>query len=445
MRRLVEPKLREWRDAQRRKPLIVRGARQVGKTHSVEEFGRNCFENLVTIDLERNRPWHRVFLGNLDAGRILSELEILGGGKITPGKTLLFLDEIQSCPRAIMALRYLYEEYPALHVIAAGSLLEFALTDISFPVGRVQFLDMHPLTLAEYLWAIGKDAAAEIVLSPPQQFGESVHNLLLDEVRRYFFVGGMPESVQAYADTRSMQESFAVQQELCDSFRQDFSKYAPRADKYCLDAVFTGIARNTGRQIKYTRLAEGYSHPTIRRAFEILCMARLAQRVPSATPSGLPLGATASPKRFKALMLDIGLCQCLCGVKADAEYQKTDLLAIHEGAMAEQFAGQEMTVSQGSGLHYWAREVRGSSAEVDYLVAMNGQIHPVEVKSGPAGRLKSLHLLLESYPNCPQGLVLSSAPSAELPEQKIMFLPLYYAYAATRPDTHSLTVPSASS
>jgi hypothetical protein len=432
MKRLIESKLLDWKNSKRRKPLIVRGARQVGKTYSIDKFGREFFDNLVSIDLEKNRDWHAIFSGNLNPERIISELEIFLNIKIIPGKTLLFFDEIQSCPRAIMALRYFYEDFPELHVIAAGSLLEFAMKDISFPVGRVQYLEMYPLNFAEYLLAVGRDEATDVIMAKPRNISDSIHKLLLDELKKYCFIGGMPESVQVYVDSKSLQDSFSVHRELCDSFHHDFSKYAPRADTYCLDAVFTGIARNIGQQIIYTHLAEGYTHPTIKKAFNTLCMARVANKVQAANPSGLPLGATASSRRFKALMVDIGIWQHMCGINIETEYVKTDLLSIYQGAMAEQFVGQEMMISQNSDLYYWARQAKSSTAEVDYLAVIDGNIIPIEVKSGTAGRLRSLHLLLKSYSNCPFGLVFSSAPYSELPEQKLKFLPLYYAYTATK-------------
>lgn len=432
MKRLISDKLHAWVDSPRRKPLIVRGARQVGKTHSVLSLGEERFEELAVLDLERDRSLHRIFDKDLDARRLLSELRIVLDRKIEPGRSLLFMDEIQSCPRAIMALRYLYEEVPELHVIAAGSLLDFALADISFPVGRVQFLEMHPLAFAEYLWAIGRDQAAGTVLSPPGTVSGAVHESLLDDLRAYFFVGGMPEAVLAYARNRSIPDAREVHRELCESYRQDFAKYAPRADPYCLDAVFSGTARNVGRQIKYSNLAEGYSNPTVKRAFDLLCKAGVATRVPAASPSGLPLGASANPRRFKALMVDIGLMQHLRGLPMDLEYGKTDLLHIHEGDMAEQFVGQELLAAQGAGLFYWARQARGSSAEVDYLAVIDSEIVPVEVKSGPSGRLRSLHLLLDTYPNCERGYVFSTAPFAELPNQKLTFIPLYHAFQASR-------------
>jgi predicted AAA+ superfamily ATPase len=431
MKRLITPRLVAWKNSQRRKPLIVRGARQVGKTHSIKSFGEEHFDECATVDLERNRGWHRIFGDDLDARRILSELRVVLDKSIEPGKTLLFFDEIQSCPRAILALRYLYEEVPELHVIAAGSLLDFALSDISFPVGRVQFLEMSPLVFAEYLWAIGRDRSAEVVLSNPIRVPDSVHLSLLADLRDYFFVGGMPESVLAYERNRSVRDSRAVHHELCESYRQDFAKYAPRADPYCLDAVLAGTARQVGRQVKYTSLAEGYSGPTIRRAFNLLTKARVARKVPATNPTGVPLGAGASPLRFKALMVDIGLMQHLRGVPIDLDYAKADLLKIHEGDMAEQFVGQEMLVSQRADLYYWSRQAKSSTAEVDFLAVIGGSIVPVEVKSGPSGRLRSLHLLLDSYPNCERAYVFSTAPYAELPEQRLTFLPLYYALRAT--------------
>ena len=357
---------------------------------------------------------------------------MLTGKKIKPGRTLLFLDEIQACPRAIMALRYFYEESPELHVIAAGSLLEFALGDISVPVGRVQYLEMHPMTFTEYLWGIGNDAAADAVQGKPRPLPETTHRFLLEELKRYCFVGGMPESILAYASGKSLQEAFDVQKELCETYRQDFTKYAPRSDPRCLDEVFLAVAQNLGQQIKYAGLAESFSGPTIKKAFDLLCKARVIKKIPSCDPSGLPLGASASSKRFKAIMVDVGMWQHLSGMKSASEYVKHDLMSIYRGAMAEQFIGQEMMASQNSELYYWAREARGSTAEVDYLAVVDGAILAVEVKSGAAGKLKSLHLLLESYPHVGGGMVFSSGPYAQLPQQKLTFLPLYWVSSATR-------------
>ena len=431
MKRTVLQQLLAWKNQTRRKPLIVRGARQVGKTWSVTDFGRHHFDGSVHIvDLEKRPDYHRIFEADLEPKRILSELEVLLNARIVSGKDLLFFDEIQSCQLAIMALRYFYEECPELHVIAAGSLLEFAMQDLSFPVGRVQFMNMMPMSFPEFLLATGKDVAAEVVLSEPKPQPEAVHRMLLDELRRYLFVGGMPECVKANADTGSMRDAFDVQTELANAYRQDFSKYAPHADKRCLSTVFASVSRSIGQQIKYSHLAEGYTHKTIKKAFDVLCLAQVMRKVPAATPAGLPLGASASARKFKALMVDVGLMQHLCGMPIDIEYAKTNLLDIHLGAVAEQFVGQELLAAGQEELHYWARSAKSSTAEVDFLIVTDSVICPIEVKSGASGRLRSLHMLLETYPDCPRGYVFSTADYSELPEQKLVFLPLYYAYSS---------------
>jgi predicted AAA+ superfamily ATPase len=371
MKRFIDEQLEQWKGSPRRKPLILRGLRQVGKTWSVKAFGEKCFDETAVIELERNPAWRTVFEGDLNARRICADLEILTSQKIQPGKTLLFIDEIQSSPRAITALRYFYEEMPELHVIAAGSLLEFALKDISVPVGRIQFLQMYPLCFAEYLEAIGNRAAAALVLSPPGPVSQTIHEYLIGELRKYFFVGGMPESVQTYVNTGSLRESFEVHKELIETYRMDFAKYAPHADKLCLNNVFTTLSQSVGRQIKYSRLAEGYSNPTLKKAFELLCLAGVVRKIASVNPAGLPLAASASPGIFKVIMADIGLMQSLAGMSVDMEYAKSDLLQVYRGAMAEQFVGQEILVSQGGELYYWDRQAKSSMAEVDFLAVVS--------------------------------------------------------------------------
>ncbi|GAB6193912.1 ATP-binding protein [Desulfocastanea catecholica] len=424
MQRLAEKQIAGWKDSPRRKPLIIRGARQVGKTWLVENVLAKQFKSFVKIDLEKRRDLHPLFADNLEPRFILNHLE-LTTGRIIAGQTLLFFDEIQACPRALMALRYFYEEMPELHVIAAGSLLEFAFGQISIPVGRVQYLHMHPMTFYEYLLATGKEQMAEHTLNQPDDVAGSIQEIILKELRNYFFVGGMPECVKTYRDSGSMVETFQVQSEILDSYRDDFSKYTPHINTICLDAVFLGVAKSIGEQLKYTRLNEGYSSQMNRKAFDLLAKAKVIHKIPACDPSGLPLGATANPKKFKASMLDIGLMQRLCQVPVELELQQENLLVMYRGKLAEQFVAQELLAWHSSELFYWARESRGSSAEVDFLVVRQGKIYPIEVKSGPSGSLRSLHLMLEKYQNCPQGLVLYSGTSNKVSDQKLQFLPLY--------------------
>jgi len=424
MKRLLEKQLKQWKTSSRRKPLILRGARQVGKTWLVENVLAKEFDSFVKIDLEKRSDLHTHFQMSLDPKTILNHLE-LAVGRIIPGKTLLFLDEIQACPQAIMALRYFYEEMPELHVVAAGSLLEFAFGEISIPVGRVQYLHIYPMTFYEYLLAVDKEPMAEQSMAPPNGVDSSIQEMILEELRMFFFVGGMPECVKTWRDTGSMVETFQVQSEIIESFRDDFSKYKPHVDTACLDSVFLNAARNVGEQLKYTRLNDGHSGQSNRKAFDLLVKARVLHKIPSCDPSGLPLGATANQKKFKAALLDIGLMQRICQVPVELELQQENLLAMYRGKLAEQFVAQELLAWHGPDLFYWARETRGSNAEVDYLVVCGGEIFPVEVKSGAGGSLKSLHLMLGKYVNCPKGLVLYSGVYKRLEEQRLEFLPLY--------------------
>jgi predicted AAA+ superfamily ATPase len=426
MKRLIEQELVQWKMSPRRKPLVLRGARQVGKTWLVEQFLAKDFDECVKIDLEKRRDLHSVFGENLDPKQILNLLE-LATKKIIPGRTLLFLDEIQACPRAIMALRYFYEEMPELHVVVAGSLLEFAFAEISIPVGRLQYLYVHPMTFHEYLIALGKEPMAEEICKEPSTISHVAHEQILVELKNYFFVGGMPECVKTWRDTSSLHTVAEVQSEILDSYRDDFSKYTPRTDPRCLDAVLLSVAKSVGEQLKYTRLNETHTGPTNRKAFDLLTQARIVHKIAACNPSGLPLGATANPQKFKGVFLDIGLMQRLCQLPIDTEIQQKDLLAIYRGKLAEQFVAQELLATGSEPLFYWSRESRASNAEVDYLVVRDGKIYPVEVKSGAAGALRSLHLMLQTYPESPAGFVLSSRCYAQLPEQKLIFLPLYSA------------------
>lgn len=428
MKRIISEKLEAWKNYPRRKPLLIRGTRQVGKTYSILEFGKTFFEGKIhTINFEKNPEIHSVFDLNLDSRRILSEIELIAGEKITPGADLLFFDEIQECPKAIMSLRYFHEEIPELHLIAAGSLLEFALNNISFPVGRLQILNMFPLTFNEFLIATGKELLAEKINQPGSQFSESVINMINNEMYNYFIIGGMPECVDTFINTGSFIDVINTQSDLIATFRQDFAKYAGHSDKRCLHSVLNSVARKTGEQIKYAHLAQGFTNPTVKKAFELLELARLFTKVRAASPAGSPLGAGASENIFKTVFIDIGLMSNINGFSSDKTIPKHKLASAWNGKLAEQFVGQELRASKNENLFYWRREARGSSAETDYLIENEGEIIPVEVKSGKSGKIKSLHLLLDTYPNVQNGYVLTENKFGEIPEQRIKFLPLFCA------------------
>jgi predicted AAA+ superfamily ATPase len=433
MKRIITQKLGNWKTGPDRKPLIIRGPRQTGKSYSIIEFGKDYFAgNLHIVNFEKQPDWKSIFEKNLDALRILSELEIVINKRIVPGRDLLFFDEIQACPKAIAALRYFNEQIPALHLIAAGSLLEFALKDIPFPVGRVQLLNMHPMNFYEFLLATGKDLVAECIINEPVPLSESVHSLLRDELRKYFFVGGMPECVKVFAGGRSVAQVMELQSDLLETFRNDFPKYAGHSDLRCLSAVLSSVSQKVGRQIKYSHLAEGFSNPTIKKAFDLLETARMFRKVRAASPAGLPLGASAAENKFKIIMLDIGLLARLSGLPVSTEFHNDNLLSLFKGAMAEQFVGQELLASGHEELFYWSREAKSSSAETDFLTEIDDAIVPVEVKSGATGSLKSLHLLLKTYHNVDRAIIFSDTQVGTIPEQKLYFYPLYFAAAALK-------------
>lgn len=428
MYREILIQLDKWRQDPRHKPLLVRGARQVGKTWSVMDFGKTKFQGRVhQFNFEKNPELNRIFDENLDVLRIIPELELAGKNRIVPGEDLLFFDEVQDCPKAIMALRYFYEQKPDLHIVAAGSLIEFALADISFPVGRIQTLEMHPMNFREYLVATGNELLADKLSNRQEPCPETVVQMANRELRKYFIIGGMPEAVMTYLEKGSFLEAIEVQKDLISTFRQDFAKYAGHSDKRCLNQVLSGVAGRVGQQIKYSQLAYDFTQPTIKKAFELMETARLYTRVPSASPSGQPLNKSASGKKFKAVFLDIGLLSAINGFFSGEVPTSDKLNADFRGMMAEQFVGQELRCILGESLFYWSREARGSSAEVDFLIEINGEIIPIEVKSGASGRLASLHLLMDGFPGIRKAIVFISDQYGKLPERRIEFMPLFEA------------------
>lgn len=433
MERTITKELIDWKTNNRlRKPLLVRGARQVGKSYSIIDFGKKHFNgNVHIVNFERNPEYSKIFDLNLDVQRIISELELLLNKPIQAGEDLLFFDEIQECPNAIKSLRYFYEQKPELHVISAGSLLEFAMQDISFPVGRLQILLMSPMTFVEFLQANHMKLLADKIASPEQITSKPIIEKINIELRKYFMVGGMPECVKSFVNTNSYLEVAKIQSDLLVTFRQDFSKYATYSDKRCLNTVLTTVATKVGEQIKYSHLAQDFSNPTIKKAFELMETARLYTKIHSASPSGVPLAAGVSEKKFKVVFLDIGLMSNINNLTVQNIPAKSNLSAKFNGKLAEQFIGQELRARREGNLYYWSRETRGSNAEVDYLIEKEGEIIPIEVKSGSSGQIRSLHLLLEQFKNVKKALVFTDDRYGELPEQKLLFKPLFSVSSIT--------------
>jgi hypothetical protein len=440
MERALDGFLERWRDSASRKPLLLRGVRQVGKTYAARELGRRAFAGGAHIvDLERDPGYAAVFAADLDPRRILDEIGLRRGAALVPGRDLLVLDEIQACPSALTSLCYFKEELPELHVIAAGSLLEFALgrEGVSFPVGRITPVTVRPLSFFEFLRAVGNDVAAEMVASKPREVSAASHDALLQAMRDYLVVGGMPAAVAAYAADRQRSAALEQQRELVRVYRDDFPKYRPASDPELLDEVLANIARGIGGQLLFTRLARDRSRPTVSTAFRVLARAGLAEPIHAASPAGLPLGASRGVHRFKAILADLSFLHALSGLPVAQEIAREDLLDIYAGALAEQYVGQELLAGLSRGgsedpeLFYWAGEERGSTAEVDYLIAAGGRIVAIEVKASRPRGLSSLKRLLEKYPGVPVGHIVSSEPYAVDPARRIVRVPLYWAARLT--------------
>lgn len=393
MKRDAQTSLSEWRDRPGRKPLVLRGARQVGKTYLVENWGAESFESVMTVNLERETELHSLF-SQSDPKRVLAELAVLKGRSVIPRKTLLFLDEIQACPPALALLRYFHELMPELHVIAAGSLLDFALREFeySMPVGRIEFLHLHPMSFEEFVEATEGPTLVEylnrLTLADPP--GEAVAKKLLESVRRYFFVGGMPESVRAYAERKDLLEVQRIQTALVETVQADFAKYGPRRLHELMRKTYRHIAENVGRKIKFVNISREERSAEVRRALELLTLSRVVHPVVHTSANGLPLGAERDERHFKVVFLDVGLVNRLCGLDLVGV---EELITVNEGALAEQFVGQQLLcvgpAFADPRLFYWAREARNANAEVDYVISRHQDILPVEVKAGRTGTLRS--------------------------------------------------------
>ncbi|MEA3452290.1 MAG: AAA family ATPase [Bacteroidota bacterium] len=393
MKRYFEQFLLNWKGRTTKKPLIVRGARQVGKTYLIEDFGEKEFDNFLKINLEENEELKKLFDTN-DTRQIIENLNILFKTNFKAGKTLLFIDEIQTCPKAIVSLRYFYEQMPDLHVIVAGSLLDHVLNEMqySMPVGRVEFGYMYPMNFQEFLWALGEEQLTNYLdnFNIDSYLASAVHAKLLTLLRRYFFIGGMPEAVKTYVETEDLLEVERIQENILTSLEYDFAKYGSKAEQQHLLTVFKEIPKTISKKIKYVNISRTLRPEAQRNALYKLEMSRIIHLVKHTTADKTPL-EHGSKEIFKPLFIDIGLLNHLLKVRlVDTE----KLMTTHEGALAEQFVGQELLTIppnfMDKRLFYWLRESKNSNAELDYLWENNNKIIPLEVKSGKAGTLKSL-------------------------------------------------------
>jgi predicted AAA+ superfamily ATPase len=388
-----------WLHAPKRRPVVLRGARQVGKTWLVRDVARRENRQLVELNFERDPRHARPFAAS-DPKQALGELALLLGRDIAVERSLLFLDEIQAAGEVLGKLRWFAEELPQLPVIAAGSLLEFALAEHAFsmPVGRIGFLHLEPMGFDEYLHAHGQTRllAALTDWQPGQPMPDTVHGRALEWFYRYGMVGGMPAVVEADVAGAAPRTCRELQRDLLATFRADFAKYSGRMDRNVLDHSLAAIARSLGRKFVYAQAADGIKQHQAKRALELLAAARLCHLVRYSAATGVPLGGDASDKVRKAILLDIGMFHALADTPAGERFPAwTDLAPPVRGQLAEQLVGQALLLAgdptgDGPRLFYWQRE-GGRPGEIDFLIQAGGRVVPVEIKSGASGAMKSLH------------------------------------------------------
>lgn len=404
--------LRVWRNSPIRKPLILRGARQVGKTYLIKQFGKE-FPSFVNINLEKQSEVTALFTSTLDAKLILHQLELITEQKIIPGETLLFIDEAQAEPRSLLALRYFYEEIPSLHVIAAGSLLDFAIEKVGIPVGRVSFLYLYPLSFIEYLRATDREIAANAILKHPfpEAVAEPIHQKWLGYVAEYMAIGGMPEAVKTWQEIHDIRACGEVQFSIIESYKQDFEKYCKHHEIKYVSLLYDQIPRQLGNTFRFSHIPGEYRKRDLVPCFDLLSKAMVINPIYHSDGQGIPLGAQIDYHYFKVNFIDVALAQRLLNFHPKDWFLNPTQSLINKGNITESFVGQELLAysnpQEKTQLYYWLRHERSSNAEVDYLTTINNQVIPIEVKSGTGSTLKSLQLFLQTHPS-PYGIRISS-------------------------------------
>ncbi len=401
--RLIDTYLAEWASRPSHKPVLLRGARQVGKSTAVRHLGER-FENYVEINFEKHPEYKVLFQGNLDVKRIIPQMAAMYGRAITPGKTLLFIDEIQECPEAIMSLRFFKEDMPKLHVIAAGSLLEFALDELpTFGVGRIHSMFMYPMTFDEFLSANGEqlllDARKEATAQSP--LPQPLHEKLIQLLRTYMIIGGMPESVAKWVETHDFLQCQEVQDDILSGYEDDFPKYRKKVEPTLLRLTMRSVAVQATRKFVYAEVGSGYKANEVKDALELLAKAGIIIPVSHTDANGLPLGSEANNAYRKILLLDSGLMLRLLNMTlGDISEMTTHILTsgvsdlVNKGPMAEMIVGLELlhylSPNIRHDLYYWVRQAKNSLAEIDYVTTRGLTVLPIEVKAGTQGGMKSL-------------------------------------------------------
>ena len=424
MYRIAIEKLYKWKNNKRRKPLIIEGARQVGKTWLMKEFGKQAYADTVYINFDSNSRMANLFSADLDTDRLIMGLELYAGRKINPENTLLIFDEVQEVPRALASLKYFYENAPQYHIVCAGSLLGIALHQgTSFPVGKVDFLKLYPLSFSEFLMATGNERFAELLKNKDYEMITSFKQTYIDALKHYYFIGGMPEAVQSFAESKDFNEVRAIQKRILAAYEQDFSKHAPNEIVPKIRMLWNSIPSQLARENKkfiYGLVREGGRAREYETAIMWLSDCGLVHKVSRVNATGIPLKAYEDLKAFKLFIVDVGLLGCMTGLRQRTLLDGDDLFVEFKGALTEQYVCQQLKTIEDLGIYYYTND-RGS-CEIDFVVDTGEQIVPIEVKAETNLRAKSLKTYRERFE--PELSVRTSMADYKK-EDWLLNLPLY--------------------
>lgn len=390
--------LSQWLSSNTRKPLIIRGARQVGKTWLIRDFAHLQKRRLIELNFEKRPDWESLLSSN-DPKEIIINIAAATGSKIEPSKAILFLDEIQAAPHLLEKLRWFAEDMPELPVIAAGSLLDFALAKhvFSMPVGRIGYLYLEPLSFEEFLDAVGLHELRIYLENYDWNINipEAIHQQLMKKIKEYLIIGGMPAAVSSWANDKAPDIVNQIHFDLLRTYRDDFAKYSGRLTIDRLEDIISSVPRQLGKKFVYKNANSEVSSVPLRQALDLLSKAGVCHRIVATLANGLPLGAEDNDRFLKVIVLDCGLCAASLGLALHQLRSVSEISMINSGGMAEQLVGQLLrTVTPAyipPSLYYWQREKKGTEAEIDYIIQHENQIIPIEVKAGTTGTLKSLH------------------------------------------------------
>jgi predicted AAA+ superfamily ATPase len=409
MKRTVYRSLEEWKKSDRRKPLVVNGARQVGKTYALKHFGKTSYKNIAYLNFEKDEKLSRYFDQTLDPKKLINILSIHTEVNIEPDETLLVLDEIQECPKALNSLKYFCEEANEYHVVAAGSLLGVKIAgEKGFPVGKVNFLTMYPLTFFEFLEALGQNKTRSLLeeLSKVEPIPIPLHEKLVESLKLYFFIGGMPEAVAEYIKSERLPFVREIQQEILSSYEKDFAKHAPPHEIMKITTVWQQVHRQLAKENKkfiFSAIRKSARGRDYEEAIQWLADAGLIHKSHLVESPKFPLSAYADSQIFKIFLSDVGLLGAQSQLSAQTILEGDLLFTEFKGALTENYVAQEWLATQKKALYYWTSE---GTAEIDFLIEENHAIYPLEVKAGTSKKKKSLLVYDQKY--TPSQLVRAS-------------------------------------